>query len=224
MSVSGNLKDINITNIIQLNCIENNTVQVMINWRGHDASVFIVEGNIFHARFKDLKGEKALYKILRLDEGEFNITRPVVIPDRTIHDSWSGLLLEGARVMDESEREKDTIVRTIALDLSQHPTIRKLAILTKSGECIQNNGFDSPDRYGSFSTAFLKKSKQLAGAFALGEVVYSSYAAGEDNLFFFGCGDYHVIVQMHRESDMAPLVRLVGELREKLEVAEVETV
>ena len=222
MALSGNLKDFDITNIIQFNCIENNTAQIVINWKGHDASIFILEGDIIHARFKDLKGEAALYKILRLDEGDFSITKPMIIPDRTIHDSWKSLVLEGARVMDESEKEKDTIIRSIALDLSRHSTIEKLLIITKSGECIQNAGFDSPERYSAAAAAFHKKSDQIAGALALGDVIYTSYFTLENNVFFFECDNFFIVAQIHRETDIAPLFQLVDDLKTKLKVAELQ--
>ena len=222
MALSGNLKDFNITNLIQLNCIENNTAQIVINWKGHDASIFILEGDIIHARFKNLKSEAALYKILQLDEGDFSITKPMIVPDRTIHNSWKSLLLEGARVMDESEKEKDTIIRSIALDLSRHPAIEKLLIITKSGECIQNVGFDSPEIYATAAAAFHKKSDQLAGTLALGDVIYTSYSTHENNVFFFECDNFFIVAQVHRETNIGPLFQFVDDLKTKLKVAELQ--
>lgn len=222
MTLSGNLKDFNITNLIQLNCIENNTAQIVINWKGHEASIFILDGNIIHARFKELKGEPALYRILRLEEGEFSITKPKMTPDRTIHDSWKGLLLEGARVQDESEKEKDTIVRSLALDLSRHPKIKKLLIITKGGDCMQNSGFDSPERYVAVAAAFHKKANQLAVSLAIGDIAYTSCSMNEDNVFFFECDNFFVVVEISREANVRGLLELVSELKEKLQVAEVQ--
>jgi hypothetical protein len=222
MTLSGNLKDFNITNLIQLNCIENNTAQIVINWKGHEASIFILDGNIIHAKFRELKGEPALYRILRLEEGEFSITRPKAMPHRTIHDSWNGLLLEGARVQDESEREKDTIVRSLAMDLGRHPQIKKLLIITRGGDCVQNSGFDSPERYVAVASAFHKKSNQLAVSLAIGDIAYTSFSIDKDNVFFFECDNFFIVVEMGREANIRRLIELVSELKEKLQVAEVQ--
>jgi hypothetical protein len=223
MAITGNLKDFNITNLIQFNCIEKNTVQILINWKGYDASIFIKTGEIIHAKFRDIKGEPAIYKILRFDEGEFSITKPKAAPERTIFDSWKSLLLEGARVMDESLREKDTIVRSIALDLTKHSSIEKLLIITGTGECIQNNGFESPERYGAFASMFLEKSRLLSSALTFGDVIYASYMAGEFGLHFFQCDNYLIVVQMSRESNINSLFELINVLKSKLAIAEHET-
>ena len=222
MGLSGNLKEFNITNLIQLNCIEQNTAQIVINWKGHEASIFIFEGEIIHAKFKEFKGEEAFYKIIRLDEGDFSITKPTIVPDRTIYDSWKSLLLEGARVHDESERDKDTLVRSLALDLEKHPTISRLLIVTRSGECIQNSGFDRPDRYVPLALELHRKSGQFTGRLAIGDVVYTGYSTDSERMFFFNCDSYFIVIEIGREADVAPLFELVSELKEKLQVAELQ--
>jgi Domain of unknown function (DUF4388) len=216
MAITGNLRDFSIANLIQFNCIEKNTVQIHIGWKGYEAILFIQNGDIIHAKFRDLNGEPALYKILRFEEGDFSITKP------KIYNSWKSVLLEGMRVMDESQKEKDSIVKSIALDLSRHPAIKKLLIITKSGECIQNSGFDSTERYGAFALAFLEKSKHLSMLFSIGDVTYTNYSAGENNFYFFECDNLFIIAQMSRESDIEPLFMLIKDLKGKLFTAEFE--
>jgi hypothetical protein len=223
MALNGNLKDFNIANLIQFNCIEKNTVQIIINWKGYEAVLFIQNGDIFHAKFRNLNGEAALYKILRLDEGEFSITKPRTIPQRTIHDSWKSLLLEGMRVMDESLKEKDTIVQSIALNLSRHPAINRLLIITGQGECIQNSGFDSIEQYGVFASVFLERAKYFSSSLSLGDVTYASYSVCDNNLYFFKCENLYIIAQMNRESNGEPLFALAKELKEKLSSADLTT-
>jgi hypothetical protein len=220
MSLTGTFKDLSITNLVQLNCMEKKTAQIVINWKGHEGALFLLEGDIIHAKFMDLKGEQALYKILRLEDGRFSISEPKTIPERNIYDSWKGLLLEGMRVMDESEKEKDTIVRTIALDLTKHPSIEKLLITTKSREVIQNNGYDSPERTANLAAVLVGKAVQLSTPLSLGDVIYASYATGQNNTFFFECDSFHIVAEVNRETEISSLFKLVEELKGKLRVAE----
>ena len=223
MALTGNLKDFNITNLIQFNCIEKNTVQILINWKGYDASIFIQNGEIINARFRDLKGEPAIYKILRFEEGDFSITKPKSIPERIIFDSWKSLILEGARVMDESLREKESIVKNIALDLTKHPSIQKLLITTLNGECIQNNGFDSPEKYGAFAVEFLNRAGFLSSSLTFGDVIYANYYSGESVFYFFRCDNYFIVVVMNRESDISSFFKLINVLKTKLKNADNRT-
>jgi hypothetical protein len=124
------------------------------------------------------------------------------------------------RVLDESEKEKDTIVRTIALDLTKHSSIEKLLITTKSGEVIQNNGFDSPERPAGLAAVLLGKAVQISTPLSLGDVIYASYATGRNNTFFFECDNFYIVAEVNRETEISSLFKLVEELKGKLRVAE----
>ena len=103
MALVGDLKDLNIAAIIQLNCVEKNTAELMVSGRRSAARIYFGKGEIVHASYAGEKGEEALYKILSLSEGEFRVTPITELPERTIFTSWESLLLEGMRVIDETE-------------------------------------------------------------------------------------------------------------------------
>src|SRR5206468_2253305 len=63
--------------------------------------IFIEEGAIVHADYGALVGEVALYGLLALRGGEFNLIVFSEPPHRTISGSWEFLLMESARLSDE---------------------------------------------------------------------------------------------------------------------------
>jgi hypothetical protein len=70
--------------------------------------VFLVEGRVVHATYRDLAGEDALRAILAMPAGSL---RTMVLPDgipHTINRDLEGLLLDSLRAMDEAAHNNDS--------------------------------------------------------------------------------------------------------------------
>jgi predicted regulator of Ras-like GTPase activity (Roadblock/LC7/MglB family) len=107
MAMQGSLQDMTIADLIQHNCQDRKMAQLIIDHNGQQALLFFNEGTVQHAALGDLQGEEVVYQILDWHEGNFTLEIGVTPPAVTISRSWSGLLLEGARRLDE-EKHKTT--------------------------------------------------------------------------------------------------------------------
>ena len=105
--MQGTLKDMSVINLIQHNCMEQKTARLMLNRDNQIAMVFFQGGNMVHAICGNEQGEEVVYHIISWEDGTFNLETGIEPPDVTITRSWSGLLLEGARRLDENELETD---------------------------------------------------------------------------------------------------------------------
>lgn len=94
-----------VADIIQVNCQDRKTASVTLKSQGNEAVIFFKDGVVVHAYTGSLSGEEAIYSILSWDDGEFNLEVGVQAPESTIKRNWSGLLLEGARRLDELSLE-----------------------------------------------------------------------------------------------------------------------
>ena len=63
--------------------------------------IYFKAGVITDAAVGPLTGEKAVYRLLSLTGGEFQLKPFKAPPQRTVHDRWETLLLEAARCFDE---------------------------------------------------------------------------------------------------------------------------
>lgn len=108
MGMKGNLRDMAIADLIQNNCQERKTAQLRIQHSGQQANLYFKDGNVVHASLGNQAGEEVIYEILRWEEGTFNLEGGVKPPATTIKQSWSSLLLEGARRLDETDHENET--------------------------------------------------------------------------------------------------------------------
>jgi predicted regulator of Ras-like GTPase activity (Roadblock/LC7/MglB family) len=105
--MKGNLHEMAIADLIQQNCRDRKSAKVSIEHSGRQAFLYFQNGNVVHAGLDDRSGEEVVYEILQWNEGTFDMESGVKPPARTIEKSWSSLLLEGARRLDETQAGND---------------------------------------------------------------------------------------------------------------------
>jgi hypothetical protein len=119
MALVGNLRDLKLPNLIQLNCMERNTAKLTVEHAGKYGTIYFHEGQIAHAEYDPDIGEQALYRMLRLSEGKFKVENGVRPPLISISTNWNNLLLEGLHQLDTIEIEDDSKdVRLLSMILS----------------------------------------------------------------------------------------------------------
>jgi predicted regulator of Ras-like GTPase activity (Roadblock/LC7/MglB family) len=103
MGMMGSLNDMAIADLIQLNCLDRKTAKLQIQHASQQATIFFKNGNFVHAVLGNQVGEEVIYQILKWKDGKFNLERGVEPPTVSNHRSWSSVLMEGARRLDEYE-------------------------------------------------------------------------------------------------------------------------
>jgi predicted regulator of Ras-like GTPase activity (Roadblock/LC7/MglB family) len=106
MSIRGHLKDMAVADLIQHNCQDRKTASVSIQNEGQEAFLFFKDGAVIHAALNDCVGEDAIFQLLAWSKGTFILETGVEPPAQTVQRSWSSLLLEGARRLDEGQLEE----------------------------------------------------------------------------------------------------------------------
>ncbi len=102
MGVKGRLKDMGLVDVIQVFNAERKTAAIHLGSDMGYGRVYIENGNIVHAVYREFTGRDALYQLLGWKDGEFDVEPDAVPPERTIDGSAEQLLLEGLRRLDES--------------------------------------------------------------------------------------------------------------------------
>jgi CheY-like chemotaxis protein len=104
---SGTLQQVGLVDIIQIECLRRNSCILEIHTGHLQGQIYIESGVIVHAAAGALSGEKALHRLLSLNDGQFNLYPYRQPTERTVHGSWEWLIMESARVRDEERGEKD---------------------------------------------------------------------------------------------------------------------
>lgn len=98
----GIMQRVGLHEVLQFECLARRSSILEIFTEKVRGRIFISNGTIVHADSGTLQGEVALYSLLALRGGEFNLLVYTEPPRRTIEGSWEMLLMESARLSDEA--------------------------------------------------------------------------------------------------------------------------
>jgi CheY-like chemotaxis protein len=105
----GMMRRVGLQEVLQMECLGRKSSVLEIFTGKVRGRIFISDGSIIHAESGSLQGEVALYGLLGLRGGEFNL-RPFSEPARrTISGQYEFLLMEAARLTDEGTNVLDSV-------------------------------------------------------------------------------------------------------------------
>ena len=103
--VRGNLSQMNVIDLMQSLEMGRKSCQLKLNNEGDKCEVFFVEGQVKHATYGALSGDEAVFKVLRWTGGNFELNFEGKTDQETAKLNTQGLLMEGLRLLDESQRD-----------------------------------------------------------------------------------------------------------------------
>jgi len=98
---TGALRQVNLQEIIQVECNGRHSSILEIRNPEMRGRIYIEAGAVTHAAVGELTGEPALYRLLSLRGGDFQVKPFKAPPQRTIDTRWEFLLMDAARATDE---------------------------------------------------------------------------------------------------------------------------
>ena len=109
--VRGNLSQMNVIDLMQSLEMGRKSCQLKLNHQGDKCEVFFAEGQVKHATYNsssgDLVGDPAVFKVLRWTGGNFELNFEGKTDKETTQLNTQGLLMEGLRQLDESQRDAE---------------------------------------------------------------------------------------------------------------------
>jgi CheY-like chemotaxis protein len=103
--VRGNLAQMNVIDLMQSLEMGRKSCRISLTKDGDKCEVFFVEGQVKHATYGSLVGDEAVFKVLRWTGGTFELDFEGKTDKETTQLNTQGLLMEGLRLLDESQRE-----------------------------------------------------------------------------------------------------------------------
>jgi CheY-like chemotaxis protein len=98
----GMMRQVGLQEVLQMECLgKKSSILEIFSDRG-GGRIYICDGAIVHADAGGIEGEAALYGLLGLTNGDFNLQVFKEPPRRTIEGPWEFLLMEAARLVDEA--------------------------------------------------------------------------------------------------------------------------
>src|SRR6266850_4398508 len=103
--VRGSLAQMNVIDLVQSLEMGRKSCQLSLSNEGDACEVFFAEGQVKHATYGSLVGDEAVFKVLRWTGGNFELDFEGKTDKETTQLNTQGLLMEGLRLLDESQRD-----------------------------------------------------------------------------------------------------------------------
>jgi CheY-like chemotaxis protein len=84
------------------------TCALVLRFGKEECTVYFNEGQVSHASYGDLVGDRAVFKVLAWAEGDWELDFAKASSQRTTTMSTQGLMMEGLRLLDEANRDGTT--------------------------------------------------------------------------------------------------------------------
>jgi hypothetical protein len=157
----GVIQGATLADLIQMECLALTTRAVRVDGVGRTGRLFFTGGQVVHAEVGDLKGELALFEMIRWSTGSFTIEEGVRPMDETIQRDWHNVLLEAAHFADEGVQATlpGTVVplpppKSIAESMKEtfnDPEIIQAAHFTEDGILLAGKGEDPESLQSTFA-------------------------------------------------------------------------
>jgi len=103
--VRGSLAQMNVIDLMQSLEMGRKSCRLTLTNEGDKCEVFFVEGQVKHATYGAEVGDAAVFKVLRWTGGNFELDFEGKTDKQTTQLNTQGLLMEGLRLLDESQRD-----------------------------------------------------------------------------------------------------------------------
>lgn len=101
----GSLLQMNVIDLVQSLEMGRKSCALTLTNKGEKCEMFFSEGQVRHAAYGSLAGDKAVFKVLRWTDGQFQVNFDGKTSKQTTTLNTQGLLMEGLRLLDESARD-----------------------------------------------------------------------------------------------------------------------
>jgi CheY-like chemotaxis protein len=170
----GVLRKVGLQDVIQMECLARNSSILEIYNQHVLGRIYIEDGQLVHAVGADLTGEPALYKLLSLPGGSFELAQFEHPPEKTLNGSWEMLLMEAARVRDENtanapkESSPEAAVPAPAAPPKTSARLEETLVCTRAGEALFDASPEDVPARISWLQSVEQLSTKLGSVLALG--------------------------------------------------------
>ncbi len=101
----GSLSQMNVIDLVQSLEMGRKSCMLTMTKSEEKCEVYFTQGQVNHAAYGSITGDEAVFKVLRWTEGNFQINFEGKASQQTTTLNTQGLLMEGLRLLDESQRD-----------------------------------------------------------------------------------------------------------------------
>jgi hypothetical protein len=202
MALKGNLTDISIADLIQLNCQSGARARLTAKHGNQTLVLYFDSGEIAHAQVGDVQGEEAVYELLLWQDGTFEVEQGMETPTRTINIPWSALIMEGMRRLDERgqlpQAPPANPLEAALQDMAANMSFQGMAVISRDGVVLAAElpGQLDKSRVGAIAAGILSLSGRSVGQLARGNLLQTMIQGSEGNIIITYAGQNAVLIAL----------------------------
>ena len=166
----GVLRKVGLQDVIQMECLARNSSILEIYNQNVLGRIYIEDGQLVHAVTGDITGEHALYKLLSLMGGSFELAQFEPPQEKTLNGQWEMLLMEAARVKDENaangNNDEDNAEKAVHSKTSSR--VEGTLVCTRAGETLFDAVGDDPNPHIAWLKAIEHQAMHISEILPLG--------------------------------------------------------
>jgi CheY-like chemotaxis protein len=112
----GSLSQMNVIDLVQSLEMGRKSCQLTMTNGKDKCEMYFTQGQVKHAAYGSISGNEAVFKVLRWTDGNFQINFEGKTTQETTTLNTQGLLMEGLRLLDESQRDAAAEGEDVLLD------------------------------------------------------------------------------------------------------------
>jgi len=207
MALVGNLKDLKLPNLIQLNCLEKNCARLTIQTRQGKGLIYFDNGQIVHAELGKTIGEKAVFEMLSLKEGIFRVENDIKAAEKTVFNNWSNLLLDSLRAIDEEKHTDAGQLGDLLDTMLAIKGVMEVEVLNEQGEILKSS-INSKERQGySYLMVFsYKEGQMLAQSLGQGKIHFINIKTPKSKIVCYKNKDKYMVIEYDPKLQIENLV------------------
>jgi len=208
MALVGNLKDLRLPSLIQLNCMERNTAKLTIEHGSKYGFVYFENGQVVHAEFEPDIGEDAIARLLGLYTGNFKVESGIRAPVKSINKHWNNLLLDSLHQVDDSEDNPERKFAHLFERLFTVRGVQNISILNQDGTVVASSAADGITENYLFGFAQLQAAK-MGEAIGYEMPEFVSVAAAGKKYIFTKYNTLNVAIEMEQKIKLDVVLPLI---------------
>lgn len=103
--ISGHLSELSLIDWAQSLEQGRKTCALFLRREDEECAVYFSQGQVTHAVYGDLVGDRAVFEVLTWTDGEWEVDFQKTSPERTVTMPTQALIMEGLRLLDEAHRD-----------------------------------------------------------------------------------------------------------------------
>ncbi len=208
MALVGNLKDIKLANLVQLNCMEHNTAKLTIEHNGKYGFIYFEKGQVVHAEYDPFIGEDAFYRLLQLFAGNFKVESGIRAPAKTISTNWNNLLLEGLHRLDDEGQGSGSGYTRLFERLYTIKGVKRIFIIDNEGRILAKSTAEINDMHIALALAS-HESQKIGETIRLKAPQFVSMNMGNAHLILVRQNENTLVLDVEKKTRLDLILPLI---------------